>query len=98
MVYLIRNTRLVRNWEKMEGAARSLTEYWAKQPKVKGVEVWSNIAGRQDEYQFVVKFDSLADEEQFALKLWGDKGYEEVMTRFMEVFELEDDLLKRSLS
>jgi hypothetical protein len=97
VVYLIRNTRVVRDWEKMEAAARGLTEFWAKQPQVKGVEVWSNIAGRQDEYQFVVKFESLADEEKFALKLWDDKGYEAVMIRFTEVFELQDDLLKRSV-
>jgi hypothetical protein len=97
VVYLIRNTRVAHDWEKMEGAARALTAYWAKQPQVKSVEVWSNIAGPQDEYQFVVKFDSLADEEQFALKLWDDKGYESVMRQFMEVFELGEDLLKRSL-
>jgi hypothetical protein len=97
MVYLIRNTRVVKDWEKMEGAARGLTDYWAKQPGVKGVETWSNIAGRQDEYQFVAKFDSLADEEKFTIGLWNDKGYESVMTRFMEVFELLDDLLKRTL-
>ncbi|MGA2546168.1 MAG: hypothetical protein ABSF43_06455 [Rectinemataceae bacterium] len=97
MVYLIRNTRVVRDWEKMEAAARALTAFWAKQPQVKSVEVWSNIAGRQDEYQFVVKFDSLADEEKFALKLWDDKGYEAVMIQFMGVFELQDDELKRSI-
>ena len=97
MVYLIRNTRVARSWEKMESAAKALTEFWGKQPKVKGVEVWSNIAGRQDAYRFVVKFDSLADEEQFALKLWDDKGYESVMTRFVEVFDLEDDELVRAL-
>jgi hypothetical protein len=97
VVYLIRNTRIVRDWDKMEAAARALTEFWAKQPQVKGVEVWSNIAGRQDEYQFVVKFDSLADEEQFALKLWEDKAYEAVMIQFTAVFDLQDDLLKRSI-
>jgi hypothetical protein len=97
MVYLIRNVRVVGHWEKMEGAARALAEYWAKQPGVKGVETWGNIAGRQDEYQLVAKFDSLADEEKFAMGLWNDNGYEKVMTSFMEVFELQDDLLKRSL-
>ncbi len=80
----------------MEGTAKALTEYWAKQPQVKSVEVWSNIAGRQDEYRFVVKFESLADEEKFALKLWDDKGYEAVMMRFVSVFDLEDDELVRS--
>ena len=97
MVYLIRHARVARDWEKMEGAAKALTEYWGKQSHVKGVEVWGNIAGRQDEYRFVAKFDSLADEEKFALKLWDDKGYESVMTQFIAVFELEEDELVRAI-
>ena len=97
MVYLIRNVRVTGNWEKMESAAKALQDFWAKQPQVKGVELWSNIAGPQDEYKFVAKFESLADEEKFALKLWDDKGYESVMMQFMQVFELKDDQLIRSI-
>jgi hypothetical protein len=97
MVYLIRTVRVARDWEKMEAAAKALTEFWSKQPQVKNVEVWGNIAGRQDEYRFVVKFDSLADEEKFALKLWDDKGYESVMMQFMAVFDLEEDELVRAM-
>ena len=96
MVYLIRNVRITGDWAKMEGAAKALTDYWSKQSQVKSVEVWGNIAGRQDEYRFVVKFDSLADEEKFALGLWDDKGYEAVMTKFIEVFDLEEDELVRA--
>lgn len=97
MVYLIRNVRVARDWDKMEDAGKAMSEYWAKQPQVKGVEVWSNIAGPQDEYKFVAKFDSLADEEKFALKLWDDKGYEAAMTRFIAVFDLKDDQLIRAM-
>ncbi len=97
MVYLIRNVRVARDWEKMEGVAKALLEFWGKQPQAKSVEAWGNIAGRQDEYRFVVKFDSLADEEKFALKLWEDKGYESVMMQFTSVFELQDDELVRVL-
>ena len=97
MVYLVRRVRVERDWEKMEAAAKALTECWAKQPGVKGVEVWSNIAGLQDEYRFVAKFDSLADEEKFAMKLWSDPDYEKVMMQFMAVFRLEDDQLLRVL-
>jgi hypothetical protein len=97
MVYLIRHARVARDWEKMEGVARALTEFWAKQPQVKSVEAWGNIAGPQDEYRFVVKFDSLADEEKFALKLWDDPGYAKVMTEFMSVFELGEDELVRAI-
>jgi hypothetical protein len=97
MVYLIRNVRVARGWEKMEEAAKALTAYWAKQPQVKAAEVWSNIAGRQDSFRFVAKFATLADEEQFALKLWEDEGYGKVMMKFVEVFDLEDDELVRTI-
>jgi hypothetical protein len=97
MVYLIRHARIERDWEKAEGAAKAMTEYWAKRPQVKGVEVWGNIAGRQDELRFVAKFDSLADEEKFALGLWDDKGYEAAMRSFSSVFGLEEDELVRSM-
>jgi hypothetical protein len=97
MVYLIRNVRVSGDWEQMESAAKALQDFWAKQPHVKGVEVWSNIAGPQDEYKFVAKFDSLANEEKFALGLWDDKGYEGVMMEFVKVFDLKDDQLIRTM-
>jgi hypothetical protein len=97
MVYLIRNVRVARDWEKMEGAAKALADYWGRQPQVKSVEVWGNIAGRQDAFRFVVKFDSLADEEKFALKLWDDEAYGRVMMEFVAVFDLEEDELVRTM-
>ncbi len=97
MVYLIRHARVERDWEKMEGVAKNLVEYWKKQPQVKGVEVWGNIAGPQDEYRFVIKFESLADEEKFALGLWDDKGYEKVMMDFFSVFHMGEDELVRAM-
>lgn len=97
MVYLIRKVSVSGDWEKMESAARDLSKHWAKQPQAKSVEVWGNIAGRQDEYRFVVKFESLADEEKFSLGLMNDKEYWAVMTRFVEVFTLEEDELVRSM-
>jgi hypothetical protein len=97
MVYLIRHARVEREWDRMEGAAKGLIEFWAKQPQVKGTETWGNIAGPQDEYRFVAKFDSLADEEKFALRLWDDKGYEAVMMEFASVFGGMEDELVRAL-
>jgi hypothetical protein len=98
MVYLIRHARVAREWSKMEAAARAVVEYWSRQPTVKGVEVWGNIAGPQDEFRFAAKFESLADEEKFALGLWDDPGYEKVMTQFAEVFDLGEDELVRVVS
>jgi hypothetical protein len=97
MVYLIRNVRVTGDWEKMESAARDLMKHWAKQAQAKSVEVWGNIAGRQDAYRVVVKFESLADEEKFSLGLMNDKEYWNVMSRFVEVFTLEDDELVRTM-
>jgi len=97
MVYLIRNVRVTGDWEKMESAAGDFVKHWAKQPQARSVEAWGNIAGPQDAYRFVAKFDSLTDEEKFSLGLTEDKGYWEVMTRFIEVFSLEDDELVRTM-
>ncbi|HET7838552.1 MAG TPA: hypothetical protein VFL04_02245 [Rectinemataceae bacterium] len=96
MVYLIRHVRVERDWEKMEDASKAMMDYWRKQPTVKGVEMWGNIAGPQDEFRIVAKFDTLADEEKFALGLWDDKGYGEVFMKFAAVFRLEEDELVRS--
>jgi hypothetical protein len=97
MVYLIRKVRITGDWEKMEEAARALIEHWGKQAQTRSVEAWGNIAGPQDEYRFVVKFESLADEEKFSLGLMNDKEYWSVMSKFVEVFSLEEDELVRTM-
>ncbi len=97
MVYLIRTVRVKGDWEKMESVIRRLLEFWKKRPEVRMAEAWDNIAGRQDEFRFVVKFDSLADEEKFAVGLWEDKDYEKVMKEFVSVFEIGTDELFRAI-
>ena len=97
MVYLIRNVRVTGDWEKMEAAARGLKKCWARQAQAKSVEMWGNIAGAQDEYRILVKFESLADEEKFSLGLMNDKEYWNVMSQFMEVFTIVNDELVRTL-
>jgi len=97
MVYLIRTVRVTGDWSKMESVSRGLMEYWAKMPQAKRVEAWSNVAGRQDEFRFVAQFDSMADEEQFAKKLWTDTSYEKVMTDFVKVFDVGTDELVRTI-
>lgn len=95
MVCLIRRARVARDWEKIEEAAKAMQEYWAKQPEARGVESWGNIAGPQDELRFVARFDSLADEERFSLRLMSDPGYEKAMMKFISVFDLKEDELVR---
>lgn len=96
MVYLIRNVQVIGDWARMEDASRGMVEAWKKMPQVRSVEMWSNIAGAQDEFRFVARFDSLADEEKFALALWEDKDYEKAMNDFMKVFDIGFDELVRS--
>ena len=96
MVYLVRTVRVTGDWSKMESAGRALLEYWGKAPQVRRAEGWSNIAGRQNEFRFVAQFDSLADEEKFAMSVWTDPAYEKVMTEFVQVFEIGEDQLFRT--
>jgi len=95
-VTLIRTVRVTGDWTKMEAASRGVLEYWGKSPQVRKVEAWGNITGPQDQFRFVAHFDSLADEEKFALKLMTDSGYEKVMNDFMSVFDIGTDELVRS--
>lgn len=95
MVCLIRHARIARDWDRVDEAAKAMMEAWATQPETRGVEAWGNIAGPQDEMRFVARFDSLAEEEKFALRLMADPGYEKAMMKFIAVFELKDDELVR---
>jgi hypothetical protein len=97
MVTLIRTVRVTGDWGKMESVSRALLQYWAKMPQVRKAEAWSNVTGPQDQFRFVAQFDSLADEEQFALKLWSDNAYEKVMTDFVSVFDIGTDELVRTI-
>lgn len=96
MVYLIRTVRVTGDWSDMEAATRGLVESWKKMPQVRSVETWGNIAGPQNEFRFVARFDSLADEEKFALALWDNRDYEKVMNEFVKVFDIGTDELVRT--
>ena len=96
MVYLIRTVRVTGDWSKMESASRALLQCWAKAPQAKRVEAWGNIAGPQNEFRFVAQFDSLADEEKFAMSLWNDPAYEKVLMDSAQVFSIGEDQLFRT--
>jgi hypothetical protein len=76
MVYLVRTSKILKDWEKAWKIATGLSEHIKKQYKeVKGSYFLTNIAGPTDQIHWVVEFSSLADEESFAMKVWEDKTY-----------------------
>jgi hypothetical protein len=76
MVYLVRTCKFLKDWEKAWQSISSLTDHLKKEYKeVKDSYFLSNIAGPIDELHWVVEFDSLADEERFALKAMKDEAY-----------------------
>ena len=80
MVYLVRTSRILKDWEKAWKTASSLSEHIKKEYKqVKDSYFLTNIAGPTDQVHWVVEFNSLADEESFALKAMEDKAYFKAM-------------------
>jgi len=76
MVYLVRTSRILKDWEKAWKTASGLSEHIKKEYKqVKDSYFLTNIAGPTDLVHWVVKFNTLADEESFALKAMEDKAY-----------------------
>ena len=76
MVYLVRTSKFLKDWDKAWEAIAGLSEHVKKQYKeVKDSYFLSNIAGPIDEIHWVVAFESLADEERFASKAMKDEAY-----------------------
>jgi hypothetical protein len=76
MVYLVRTSTILKDWEKAWKVWSGLSTHIKKKYKeVKDSYFLNNIAGPQDQVHWVVVFDSLADEEGFALKAYEDKVY-----------------------
>ena len=76
MVYLVRTSSILKDWEKAWKTASGMSEHIKKEYKeVKDSYFLTNIAGPVDQVHWVVEFGSLADEERFALKAMEDKVY-----------------------
>jgi len=76
MVHLVRTSTILKDWEKAWKVWSGLAEHVKKEYKeVKDSYFLTNIAGPTDQVHWVVVFDSLADEERFAMKVYEDKAY-----------------------
>jgi hypothetical protein len=76
MVYLVRTSNILKDWEKAWKIASSLSEHIKKEYRqVKDSYFLTNIAGPINQIHWVVEFASLADEESFAQKAMEDKTY-----------------------
>jgi hypothetical protein len=83
MVYLVRTSRFVKDWDKAWEAISGLSEHVKKQYKeVKESYFLSNIAGPIDQLHWVVAFDNLADEERFAARAMQDEAYGKAFLAF----------------
>ena len=101
MVSLVRTFRVTGDWRKfwqwVEENGDSVTK---KYPEVKSTEMWMNIAGPLNEVHWILQFESLADEEQFALKAMEDEEYFKRMEEVAEFLDpnFGEDRLYRKLS
>jgi hypothetical protein len=83
MVYLVRTSRFLKDWEKAWKSIAGLSDHLKEEYKeVKESYFLSNIAGPIDQLHWVLAFDSLADEERFASKAMEDKTYAKAFADF----------------
>ena len=76
MVYLVRTQRFIKFDDSIYEKAAKLDEHISKNyPQVKGMKYMMNIAGPIDEGHWLLQFDSLADEEDWAKKVSQDEVY-----------------------
>ena len=94
MVYLVRTTKVIKTgaWDL---ATKTATYFKDNYPEVIESKLLSKISGPQDIIHWVLGFESLADEEKFALKAAKDEWFGDQMKEFNECFtDLEDDLFR----
>ena len=76
MVYLVRTQRFIRFDSGIDEKAAKLAEHISTNyPQVKDMKYLMNIAGPIDEAHWMLHFDSLADEEDWAKKISQDEVY-----------------------
>jgi hypothetical protein len=80
MVYLVRTSEFMGDWDKAWSILSDMIKYVGQNyDQVKDSYLMTNIAGPTDQVHWVLAFDSLADEEKFAFKVFQDPKYMEAM-------------------
>ncbi len=76
MVYLVRTTRFLKFDDSLDEKSARLIEHIRKTyPQVRDMKFLSNVTGPIDEMHWVLQFDSLAAEDEWAGKIVQDKVY-----------------------
>ena len=82
MVYLARTARITGDWETVSEAYEQVAKHVkANYAQVGDSYFLMNITGPINEVRWVLEFESLADEEQYALKVVDDSTYLEAMKK-----------------
>jgi len=80
MVHLVRTSEMTGDWEKTWAAFSDIIKYVGQNyDQVKESYLMTNIAGPIDKVHWVLSFETLADEEDFAIKVFQDSRYMESM-------------------
>jgi hypothetical protein len=76
MVYLVRTIRFLKYDEGLEEASNKLFAHIRKSyPQIKDMKLLSNVTGPIDEMHWVLEFDSLAKEDEWAARIMQDDLY-----------------------
>ena len=98
MVYLTRTGRVTKDWEKAWEFCTELSRFFKENYKdIEDVQLLTNIAGRLDEFHWVLTFESLAKEEEIAMKLVADERYMMLLKKGEGFFSDFVDNLYRSV-
>lgn len=102
MVYLVRTTQFLKFDESFEEEGKKLWEHLRNSyPQIKEMKFLFNVTGPINELHWLLKFDSLADEDEWATKVVRDEVYlnwmsamEGVMTPGIDKLYREVDMLE----
>jgi len=81
MVYLTRSMRILKFDEAIEESSKKLIAHFrTSYPQIKDMRFVWNVTGRLDEMHWLLAFDSLAAEDDWAAVVMGDPVYGEWFT------------------
>ncbi len=76
MIYFVRTMRFLKYDENFEQQSSKVFSHMRKQyPKIRDMKFLMNVTGPINEMHWVIQFDSLADEDEWAGKLMRDETY-----------------------
>jgi hypothetical protein len=96
MVYLVRTSEITGDWERAWATYTDIIKYIGQNyDQVKESYLMTNIAGPTNKVHWVLSFETLADEEDFAIKVFQDSRYMETMKSLDGLITPPNDRLYR---